>query len=423
MRHWKLLYRLSCLLLITGCLVNCHSSQGTYANKPKVTQSDLEELEAQYLVYHLDDETSRLYYDISNELLMYRKPDSSGTYYSHTKIELKVIPENSNVTEYSDTTLQDAQQQAIVKHIKGSFNFKLKAGFNYKATISVIDYNKNTIYSQTLNIEKLSTETRQNFLITDTNYQVLFTSYFAPQQSIYIFSQRNNIQHLEADAFNSDFKLAPPPFSNNAIPKFNYKPDSTFLIYKQNNRFSLQIPASGFLHLKTNSKTREGLTCFVYEQGFPKIKNNEQMIQATRYIMAKKEFDKCNDNPNKKAAIDYFWLDIAGNNERAKELIRKYYLRVQDANQKFTSYQEGWKTDRGMIYIVFGKPTNIQKRENGELWTYGFEGNPMALQFAFVKIINLFTDNDYYLERTEEYKERWYQAVDMWRQGRIYLDR
>ncbi len=147
------------------------------------------------------------------------------------------------------------------------------------------------------------------------------------------------------------------------------------------------------------------------------------MIQATRYIMAKKEFDKCNDNPNKKEAIDYFWLDIAGNNERAKELIRKYYLRVQDANQKFTSYQEGWKTDRGMIYIVFGKPTNIQKRENGELWTFGFEGNPMALQFAFVKIINPFTDNDFYLERSEEYKERWYQAVDMWRQGRIYLDK
>ena len=44
--------------------------------------------------------------------------------------------------------------------------------------------------------------------------------------------------------------------------------------------------------------------------------------------------------------------------ERAKELIKNYYGRLQHANLFFTSYLEGWKTDRGMIFMIFGERTN-----------------------------------------------------------------
>ena len=95
---------------------------------------------------------------------------------------------------------------------------------------------------------------------------------------------------------------------------------------------------------------------------------------------------------------------------------------MHESNKLFTSFQEGWKTDRGMIYIVFGAPNKVTKTKNGEIWTYGVSGNSASVVFSFLKIINPFTENDYYLERSESYKEPWYQAVDMWRQGRIYLD-
>ena len=146
------------------------------------------------------------------------------------------------------------------------------------------------------------------------------------------------------------------------------------------------------------------------------------MVLATRYIMAKKEFEFCLQASDKKLAIDDFWLDIGGSSERAKELIKKYYGRVMEANKLFTSFQEGWKTDRGMIYIVFGAPNKVTKRKDGEIWTYGEGTNSSSIVFSFIKIINPFSDNDYYLERNETYKDSWYQAVDMWRQGRIYLD-
>jgi GWxTD domain-containing protein len=58
------------------------------------------------------------------------------------------------------------------------------------------------------------------------------------------------------------------------------------------------------------------------------------------------------------------------------ELMEEYYLRVAYANKNFTQYLEGWKTDRGMIYIRFGPPNNIDRQSFNidskpyEIWYY-----------------------------------------------------
>ncbi|HRD38102.1 MAG TPA: GWxTD domain-containing protein, partial [Bacteroidia bacterium] len=108
--------------------------------------------------------------------------------------------------------------------------------------------------------------------------------------------------------------------------------------------------------------------------------------------------------------------------ERAKTLLKRYYARVTESNKLFTSYLPGWKTDRGMIYIVFGAPNNMYKFNGGETWVYGEETQSYAVRFHFKKVINPFSDNDYIMERNEYYKEAWYRAVDYWRQGHIYID-
>jgi GWxTD domain-containing protein len=58
------------------------------------------------------------------------------------------------------------------------------------------------------------------------------------------------------------------------------------------------------------------------------------------------------------------------------ELMEEYYLRVAYANRNFTHYLEGWKTDRGMVYIRFGPPENIDGQSFNvdskpyEIWYY-----------------------------------------------------
>ncbi|MGZ4158392.1 MAG: GWxTD domain-containing protein, partial [Bacteroidia bacterium] len=122
-----------------------------------------------------------------------------------------------------------------------------------------------------------------------------------------------------------------------------------------------------------------------------------------------------------RGSIEKFWLACTGSQDRAKEIIRKYYNRVKDANLFFTSYIEGWKTDRGMIYLIYGAPNVIYRTANAEVWTYGEENNINSLSYSFLKVNNPFSDNDYTLERSSVYKQSWGSAVDIWRQGRTYL--
>ena len=146
------------------------------------------------------------------------------------------------------------------------------------------------------------------------------------------------------------------------------------------------------------------------------------MVAPLRILNSKNEFKKISEAEDKKVAIDRFWLKIAGDRRRAKDLIAKFYGRVQDANSYFTSHVDGWKTDRGLVYLVYGPPNTLYKNSQSEIWIYGEEGHVSSLNLSFLKMRNPFTDNDYKLDRSPIYKNSWYQAVDSWRQGRIYTD-
>jgi hypothetical protein len=103
-------------------------------------------------------------------------------------------------------------------------------------------------------------------------------------------------------------------------------------------------------------------------------------------------------------------------------LLKRYYGRVKEANKYYTSYTQGWKTDRGMVFVVFGKPTNMYMTSKGEVWVYGMETSMNSIRFVFNKTENPFSDNDYILERSQFFKDPWYSAVDYWRQGHVYMD-
>lgn len=405
-------------------LVGCQTQSVRQTSSDRLYKKENNELNAQFVVYHVNDSVSQLFYKISNETIVYKKTDTSSAFYSNIKLFLRISNDETLdvIRDTASDVIYDRQTQVKVRDLIGSFYFTLKNGNKYHVNIDVFDVNKKVKYTQNVFADKTSKETRQNFLITNWAGEVSFNSYYKPEEVVYIKSDRNQEKVFMTDYFEYKFNVALPPFTLSTMPQFQYKPEYSKSLYFKNDRFELELPKSGLVHLKTNSETKEGVTFFIYESSFPKIKNAEQMVLATRYIMAKKEFDNCINASDKKVAIDAFWLEIAGSNERAKELIKRYYGRVQEANRLFTSYQEGWKTDRGMIYIVFGAPNKVSTRKNGEIWTYGEVGNPNSIVFTFNKVSNPFTDNDYYLERNEFFKMPWYQAVDMWRQGRIYID-
>ncbi len=68
------------------------------------------------------------------------------------------------------------------------------------------------------------------------------------------------------------------------------------------------------------------------------------------------------------------------------ELMAEFFRRVAQANKKFsTRHREGWETDQGRIYILYGEPTKIEDHRYAtethpyQVWVYGD-----SLQFLFV---------------------------------------
>jgi GWxTD domain-containing protein len=83
------------------------------------------------------------------------------------------------------------------------------------------------------------------------------------------------------------------------------------------------------------------------------------------YIITKNETDnflKLETDEEREIFIENFWRrrDPDPNTE-INEFRKEHYERFAFADENFASGIPGWRTDRGRIYIIFGKPDNIEK--------------------------------------------------------------
>ncbi|MBA3680636.1 MAG: GWxTD domain-containing protein [Bacteroidetes bacterium] len=400
------------------------ASKKQFVSKPtkSVVNPDSELLEVNAVAYHTNDSTTLTFLEIKNENLIYKRPDTTNAFYADIRITYKLLnePNSRRIIDSGSYRINDRASETVqIKSLTSKFSLKAKNNADYYLDIQVFDLNKKIRYAKGLNIYKKNSFTEQNFLIT-LNDAISFKTHFLRDENVIVKFSNPSITNVTVNCFLKEFGPALPPFSIKTPDEFKYKPDSVFKMDLSTNQFQLTMPKQGFLYVTPNENTVDGVTLYTYDKTFPGVSNSEEMINCTRYLMSKDEFETCKNAEDKKAAIDNFWINIAGSKERAKELLKRYYGRVKEANKYYTSYAQGWKTDRGMIFIVFGHPTNIYKSSKNEIWVYGVETNANALRFVFDKAPNPFSDNDYILERSQFFKDPYYTAVDYWREGRVY---
>lgn len=64
--------------------------------------------------------------------------------------------------------------------------------------------------------------------------------------------------------------------------------------------------------------------------------------------------------------IEQFWARRNPHPRSSKnEFKDEHYRRIAYANRHFAETQPGWKTDRGRVYIIYGKPDRIQSHPKG----------------------------------------------------------
>jgi len=369
-------------------------------------------------IFNENDSISKVFVLYNLSYLLYEKPLKSKFFEANYSFSYSLFSsyESNEVIDSATFFLSDSLN--FRKNIQLLFDFEVNAASHadYLLEIEFNDLNRNTSYLIPKNVNKTSFSSPQNFLPVDKNDQVIFTDWFGKNEQIRILCKDKMLDTLYVRFYRREFPIAIPPYSLKPTPSYEYAADDIFSMQVSDGVSEiLEYPEKGFFHFQSEPSVQDGLTLFQFAADYPEITDPKQLVPPLRYLTTNTEFKKLIHAPDPKAAVDSFWIETAGNEERAVELIRDYYSRVEDANWYFTSFKEGWKTDRGMTYIVMGKPQTVFRSGEIETWIYGEQGNRVSLTFDFVKAVNPFTDNDYILRRRPEFKSPWFIAVDYWR--------
>ncbi len=229
----------------------------------------------------------------------------------------------------------------------------------------------------------------------------------------YIVHGSGSAKSLRASFYRDDFHPASPPFVDNesAVDRFIFH-DSTFTV-KEGDK--IKFNSRGLYLLQEDTNAAEGFAFRNANGAYPKYSRVEDLVNPLIYVCAPEEYDQLKNSNGDKAKFDKVILDITRDKERAKNFMRSYFRRVELANLYFSSYKEGWKTDRGMIYLIFGAPDEVIKSSQNETWNY----KNLSESFSFVKTGSVYDPDYFVLVREKRFAETWFNTIDLWRKSRF----
>lgn len=314
----------------------------------------------------------------------------------------------TSLEEKSGTAIPSASvvKRTTADRIEGTVNVPLAPGVQY-LTLRVLN---NQVKRVWVHYRTLAPDYPSNgYLIS--NGTVVQVPFARVNQTLSI----GGIDGVQTVSFYDDeFPAAVPPFSE-GMSRVSRKmtADSVFTIQGE-------VPTSfskrGLYLVQQDTSSGEGFA-FRIEDDYPRFTRVESLADPLVYISTKQEFARVEEARGDKKAFDRIILGITGSAQRARDFMRNYYKRVEWANAYFTSYKEGWKTDRGMIYILFGLPDELYRFSDREVWSY--KNQFLNASFEFVRSQTLFDPDNFVLVRDKKYQDTWYEKIDLWRNSRF----
>ncbi|GAB4031362.1 GWxTD domain-containing protein [Spirosoma jeollabukense] len=255
-------------------------------------------------------------------------------------------------------------------------------------------------------------------LFDKTGQKPQLRSYVNAGDTVIIRDVSGTSKSLYGVRYRHDFDAASSPMNTSPRPASkSLNVDSTLTI-TTNQPFVL--PREGLYYFVEDTTDASGIGLVVADKRFPKLTRPEKLIKPVLYMSTSTEIGELNQAQDVKKAFDRYWLSLmSGNEEVARKTLKAYFDRVEEANRLFTTYKEGWKTDKGMIYIVLGAPDRVQRNREREVWVYNRRANVSEVNFTFTKKPNQFVEDHYELVRYIEYQPIWYPIVEAWRTGAI----
>jgi len=226
-------------------------------------------------------------------------------------------------------------------------------------------------YSEEKNKKSITPDISRNVSGLDTFYLFLFAYKNDPDTILYvtcnISDSKKELLYSYLDTLTPDKGIA---FQNQMfiriiLPNLNF------------DNYTAEITAAGNT---SSSKISTTFTCVNLD--FPMSLNNiDLLISQLQYIATGDERDYMKagktDDEKRKRFLEFWKSKDPSPNTKRNEVMMEYYKRLSYASKHFTSiYQEGWKSDMGMVYIIFGMPSSVDRHpyemdsKPYEVWDY-----------------------------------------------------
>ncbi len=407
------------MVLALGFFYSCQSPSSLSRSRTTFTILPFESESIQLGFYHTSSDSTELMLQLRNSELLASKRDTGGNKTAKVLVELIIL--DSLGSNRLDTIKYDISGKSIDSSAFYYFHkyaFPLVEDNIYTYVLKLTDINRGASFVHSDFIHKTNQITEEDFkIISSSDSTVVLNNQLKPNYSYQLRSSRRNLTTLSLKFFNGEFSLPPPPHSSSGSVNPDLNEWNITNQLTSGSSIQLRLADEGSLLIQSGTSS---VTYLSREPEFITYSSVASLAPPLRYISSRKEFERMNAAENLKNGVEQFWLDCGETKDRSKELMNIFYRRVQKANLNFSSYKSGWKTDRGLIYIVFGEPTSIYKKPHSETWVYGDKDDIGNVEFQFKKSAQNLSQRDYVLTRNPIYKSEWSKRVSTWRNGRIY---
>ena len=396
------------LVLLAGVSLNsCFGpARLAYRNIATFYHPDFEMKDLSFEVFNLNDTLSNLYIKFPFPGLTYTT--GKGTPAANYRLHYEVFEGYESSRIVDSATFSGVDSLGRAGYFFDSVLLVLPERKNYTVHVVLQDVISGKNHGKILEINKQAQHSAAGFLLCNEDGIPLMRNYLYKGEKV-------RLRHAVASQVwlyhhPGEQVAAAPPFAFAATPDFQAGDSLLKLVFSNSFSNTFSLSEYGIYFIPDGPKP---FVIHRFYDGFPEISNPGVMRESLRYISAEAEYQAMFDKPAR-AAVDEFWVKVTGHPERALSQIRRYYKRVEEANRFFSVAAEGWKSDRGMIYLVYGPPAVVYRTQDSEEWTYGEAGNPMSVRFLFNLNVNRPVP-DFEMLRSENYRNTWNMAVSNWR--------
>lgn len=433
-RNFRIYFLPVIIIIIAWISYSCSTSKPVFDSKDLsyLYNPVKNSMNPRYGIFNQSDDVSVLSVKLFSTDLYFNEANSRGVPMAMLYISVRLFNISMGNT-LSDTALfnLDIVKESAREEYMYNVPLTVEKGSDYVAEVKVVDRIRRIMVQAFVPFSTASDFNRYNFYSRGHfAHNILLNPVVRKNEYLNLIYSKKPVDSLFI-SFYKPFEGIPYAPSM-VLPERSVGADpDTIVGLSYSDTLPIMFPRKGIFLCTIGKDIKEGYTFMNFGPSFPAMTTPEEMIEPLEYLASADELAALRSSIKPKVALDEFWIGCGGNVEKSRELIRIFYTRALYANYYFTTYREGWRTDRGMIYIIYGPPDKVYKSSDEESWGYKkseiksswgtrYQVKEEYIYFNFKKKVNRFSDNDYSLSRSETVITYWDQAISSWRKGLVF---